>query len=313
MMLPLALVSVLAAPVAAADAPVEVAPPPAPAPTVAAPAEIVIAPAPAPAEPAAPSELAPAETVTVIETPSSSVIVVQSAEPTPAPIVVVTPEPTISPPVPTWRPPPPPPYDAVRIQQTIRSHRRSAVGAFAIGSVGMTITLATQYLRGRALQHCAQQAPMDSHWCAGSMNIAFSRYGGLGMAMFVAGTGGAGAMLGNAAATRDVQLRGGDARRRPGLKLIGVAAIGAGLAWMVGANMQLLKHESQCEGDPGCLLRYRPLRWAANDGAALGIATGAGMLGYAIAYERQGKALMHLRAAPSFGGRHAGAAVTMRF
>ena len=314
MMLSLALVSVLAASAAAADAPVELAPPPAPAPAPA-PTEIVIAPAPAPAP--APVEAAPATapSVTVIETPSTSVIVVQP-EATPAPTVVVTPAPTLSPPAPTWgsvRPTLPPAYDAERIRQTMRQHRRSAAGAFAVGGVGMTIALVTQYVRFRGLQHCAAQTTAHSEWCVGSMNVAFSRYGGLGMAMFVAGTAGAGAMLGNAAATRDVQLHGGDARRRTGIKLLGLAAIGAGAAWMIGANLQLGRHEAQCEGDPSCLLRYRPLRWAANDGAALGIAAGAGMVGYAIGYERQGKALMQLRAAPSLGARYAGAGVTMTF
>jgi len=310
MILSFALVSVLAAPVAAADAPIELAPPPAPAP---APAEIVIAPAPAPAP-------APVETVTVVETSSTSVIVVTSTETTPAPVVVVTPTPepplTLSPPAPTWgpvRPTPPPAYDETRIRQTMRAHRRSAAGAFAVGGVGMTIALVSQYVRFRGLQHCAAQHTAHGDWCVESMNIAFSRYGGLGMAMFVAGTAGAGAMLGNAAATRDVQLHGRDARRRVGIKLLGLAAIGAGAAWMIGANMQLYKHEAQCEYDPSCLLRYRPLRWAANDGAALGIAAGAGMVGYAIAYERQGKALMQLRATPQLGARYAGAGMTMRF
>jgi hypothetical protein len=309
MMLTLALVSVLADPSAAADAP---APAPAPAP-----AELVPAPAPAPA----PAEVvpAPASTVTVVvETSQPSVIVVQS-DPTPAPVVVVTPEPplTLSPPAPTWGPVRPsvtPIYDETRIRNTMRSHRRSALGAFAVGSVGMAVALGTQYGRARSLQRCVDQgAGGDACTSYESLDFAFSRYSALGMAMFVAGSAGAGAMLGNAAATRDVQLRGRDARRRGGLKLLGVAAIGSAAAWMIGANMQLLRHEGQCDGDPRCIAQYRPLRWAANDGAALGIAAGAGMVGYAVAYERQGKALMHLRAAPSISARHTGVAISMTF
>jgi hypothetical protein len=304
LLLPVALV--LADPLAA-TASEPVAPPPAPAEP---------APAPAPVEViVTQTEPSPASTTTVV-------VEVRAPEPAPAPVVVVTPvpeppPPTLSPPSPTWGPVrhmSPPSYDPGRIQQTMRAHRRSALGAFAVGSVGMGVALATQYFRARGLQHCATQSdPSHPEWCVESMNIALSRYGGLGMAMFVGGTAGAGVMLGNAAATRDVQLRGGTARQRTGLKLLGIAAIGAASAWMIGANWQLYQHETQCEDDPGCLLRYRPLRWAANDGAALGIAAGAGLLGYAIAYERQGKALARLRAAPSLGARHGGVAVAMEF
>lgn len=270
-------------------------------------------PAPAPVE-AAP---APATTEVVVQAPAGSTMEI-TVEPTPpAPVVVTTPPPPVlSPPAPTWgpvRPTPPVGLAPSRVQQTIRSHRQSAVAAFAVGSLGMTAALGLQYARAQSLRRCLAQHDDLSTACsdAEAMSAPFGYYSAIGMGMFVAGTAGAGVMLGNAAATRDVQLRGGTARARPGLKLLGVAAIGAASAWMVAANLQLARHEAQCE-DMACVARYRPLRWAANDGAALGIAAGAGMVGYAVAYERQGKALVRLRAAPSLG-LHTGVSAVMEF
>jgi hypothetical protein len=317
MMLPVALFSLLAVPGPADGAPTELA-------------------APAPAEAVAPVDLAPApaEAVAPVVEPVAAEPVAPPpgaltrapdptwTEPAPAPVVVITPAPepplTLSPPAPTWGPVRPTPYvppSEARVRQTMQQHRRAAVGAFVVGGLGMSAALGFQWMRASSLQRCAANGP-DARSCSeyAAMDYAFSRYSALGMAMFVAGTAGAGAMLGNAAATRDVQLRHGNTRPRGGLKLLGIAAIGAASAWMIGANLRLVQHESQCgPHDAGCVLRYRPLRWAANDGAALGIAAGAGMLGYAIAYENQGKALMRLRAAPSVSTRHTGVAVSMAF
>ena len=196
----------------------------------------------------------------------------------------------------------------------MRTFRRGAVGVFAVGSLGMAGALGLQWVRAKSLQRCID-AGTGSRACSDTTELSptLGQYSALGMAMFVVGSAGAGGMLGNAAATRDVQLKGGDIRKRSGLKLLGGIAVGAATAWMLGANWTLLRHESACGGDPSCIGRYRPLRWAANDGAALGIAAGAGMLGYAIAYERQGKALMTLRAAPSVSATHTGVAMRMRF
>ncbi|MEM7159175.1 MAG: hypothetical protein AAF799_40435 [Myxococcota bacterium] len=198
---------------------------------------------------------------------------------------------------------------------SIRVFRRNALGVFTVGSLGMAGALGLQYARAKSLQSCLDSGNPDGRSCRESRQFepVGARYSAFGMAMFVAGTAGAGTLLGNAAATRDVQLRGGDARRRTGLKLLGGLAVGAAAVWMIGANYQLGTREGQCDGDPRCIARYRPLRWAANDGAALGMAAGAGLLGYAIAYEKQGKALMKVRAAPSVSARHTGLAVSMTF
>lgn len=307
----LALVSILAAPVAPPPAEATVAPAPAPAP-----AEVVVAPAPAPATIAEPSTTT--VVVTTTTTTTSAPVVVQAPPPPPDVVVVSPPPPPIvSPPAPTWGPVRPSPVvvDPARTEQSIRKFRRSALGVFTVGGLGLAGAMGLQYVRARALQGCLDSGSGDSRACADAneLEIGLGNYSAFGMAMFVGGTAGAGAMLGNAAATRDVQLRGGDVRRRSGMRFLGIVAIGASAAWMVGANYSLGRQESLCDGDPRCLARVRPLRWATNDVAALGIGAGAGLLGYAIAYERQGKALMTLRTAPSISARHTGLAVSMSF
>jgi len=77
--------------------------------------------------------------------------------------------------------------------------------------------------------------------------------------------------------------------------------------------MRLAHLEFRCDDDPRCLLQYRPLRFAAKDGAAVGVAAGAGLVGYAVRYEQQGRGLARLRAAPSISARHAGVAVAVEF
>ena len=276
------------------------APAPAPAPAPATAAELAPKPAPAPA-PAPGTVVVTTTTVTTTPTTSTPIVV----QPTPAPVVVSRPPPppapVLSPPAPTWGPvqqASPARPSPERTERSIRTFRRNAVGVFTVGSLGMAGALGLQYMRAQSLQRCIDTNNPDGRSCRESQQFEpiGARYSALGMAMFVAGTAGAGTLLGNAAATRDVQLRGGNARRRSGLKLLGGLAVTAASVWMIGANYQLGNLESQCDGDPRCVARYRPLRWAANDGAALGIAAGAGMLGYAIAYEKQGKALMKVRA-----------------
>lgn len=329
-MLPVALVSMLAGSPAAAEAPpgalapapAELAPAPAPVERAPAPAPAELAPA--PAQPSAPSSMTVTTIVTPTTTTTTTTVTVDtwSSEPAPAPVVVVTPAPTpppltLSPPAPTWgsvRPTPYVPPDAAQVYQAMRQHRRAALGAFVVGGLGMGATLGFQYARIRGLQHCAARGLATTE-CGDyhDMDHAFAYYGALGMGMLVAGTAGAGALLGNAAATRDVQLRGMEGRSRNGIKVLGVAIIGVAAGWMIGANMRLAHLEFRCDDDPRCLLQYRPLRFAAKDGAAVGVAAGAGLVGYAIGYERQGKALARLRAAPSISARHTGVAVAVEF
>ena len=142
----------------------------------------------------------------------------------------------------------------------------------------MGVALALQWARLSALDSCIRSGRANGYGtgsCRGDdLDIVGGYYGALGMAMFVGGAAGGGAMLGNAAAHRDVQLYKGVPRRRTGAKLLGAASIVAGAAWMIGANWTLLGKEAQCETGE-CLMKYRPLRYAANDSGALAIGLGA--------------------------------------
>lgn len=129
----------------------------------------------------------------------------------------------------------------------------------------------------------------------------------------VAGSAGAGGMFGNALAARDVQLRGEEAKSRSFSKFFGVITIGLSSAWVLGRNLHFRRAESRCDGDLRCIANVRPQRWLANDIATLGISAGAGFLGFAFAYEKQGKALMKLRALPIVSRGYGGVSVSTRF
>ncbi|MEM9457992.1 MAG: hypothetical protein AAGF11_27685 [Myxococcota bacterium] len=212
------------------------------------------------------------------------------------------------------RPAPPIPHDPWRTQQTIRTYRRRAVGMLALGGLGMTATLGSQWFRARDLSQCLD-GPPGSAQCidADEMDRTYAGHGFMGSATFIMGATWAGALLGRAAATRDVLQRGRDPRSRPGLKLLGLAAVAGSAAWMIGANTRLLRLEAGCEGHHGCIAQYRPLRWAANNGAAVGFAAGGSLLGYGVAYERHGRAIARVRAAPAVAATQAGMSVSVEF
>ncbi len=311
-MVQLALVSMLAA-----SPPADSAPPPAslaPAPST----TVVIAPAPAPAPAAAPTPApaaAPAEAVTTSSTTTTSG---GSTTTTTTSVVVISrPPPSVPPPV-TYadhvRPAPPIPHDPWKTRHTIRTYRRRSAALLGLAGLGMAGTLGSQWLRARDLQQCLD-GPRGNPECdeADEMDETYAGHGFMGSATFVLGTTWAGVLLGKAAATRNVLLRGRTPRKRPWLTLAGVVALGASSAWMISANYTLLEHEAECNGDHGCIAQYRPLRWAANNGATLGFGVGAGLLGYGIAYERQGRAIMRLRAAPAISATQAGMGVSVEF
>ncbi|MCA9706985.1 MAG: hypothetical protein KDK70_14120 [Myxococcales bacterium] len=250
--------------------------------------------------------MAPSSETTTVTTATAG-----GSTPTTTSVVVVTRPP---PPMPVARPAPPIPHDPWRTQQTIRTYRRRAVGMLALGGLGMTAALGSQWFRARDLQQCLA-GPRGNPECidADEMDQTYAGHGMMGMATFVLGTTWSGVLLGKAAATRDVLQRGRNARSRPGLKLLGLAAIAGSTAWMIGANYTLLRHEAACDGHHGCIAKYRPLRWAANDGAALGFGVGSGLLGYGIAYERHGHAIMRVRTAPAVAATQAGMSVSVEF
>lgn len=237
-------------------------------------------------------------------------------EPAPAPAAPVR---TVAP-----APPPPvvvaPPPDPVLARHQMRQFRRGAAGLMAIGAAGMGVALGLQWGRLAALDKCIKNNPRsgpggDDYWRCDNeieMGMVGAYYSAIGMGVFVGGMAGAGTMLGNAAATRDVRLNGGTVRPRTGAKLLGIASIVGATAWMVGANWKLLSLEARCD-TPECHMKYRPLRYAANDAGALGIGFGAALIGYSVRYEKQGRALMKLRAAPSTGRNFAGLSLQGKF
>jgi len=316
MLVSLALVTMLATPV-----PAESAPPPAsatPVPSAAlapAPATIVVAPAPAPAP--APAS---AETSTTVVTPEATTVTTTSSSgsgTTSTTSVVVVSRPPPTPPPPTFahtRPAPAIPHDPWRTDQAIRMYRRRSIALLGLAGLGMAGTLGSQWLRARDLQQCLD-GPRGNPECveADEMNSTYAGHGFMGSATFVLGASWAGALLGKAAATRDVLQRGRDARSRPGLKLLGMVALGASAAWMIGANYTLLRHESECDGHHGCIAKYRPLRWAANDGAAVGFGIGSGLLSYGMAYQRHGVTVTRVRAMPAVSSTQAGMGVSVEF
>ncbi|MEM7159632.1 MAG: hypothetical protein AAF799_42725 [Myxococcota bacterium] len=261
-------------------------------------------------------EEGPSEEAVVAEAEESA-SVGPSAEVSPsteAPVVV---PPVLSPPAPTWgpvRPTPPPPPDPARTDRTMRKFRRGGIGILAVGGAGLALTAGLQAGRGAALKRCARTGDPLSDACVTSdvLERELSTYGALGLAALVTGSAGAGVMFGNAAATRDVE-RHGSLRSRSAARFAGIIAIGVASSVLLGTNIHFGRAEARCEGDPNCIARQRPLRWIANDGAALGLAAGAGLLGYSIAYDKQGKALMKLRAAPTMTPQQAGLSVTVAF
>ncbi len=184
-----------------------------------------------------------------------------------------------------------------------------------VAGAGLATATGLQIGRGVALQRCARSGDASSSACETSdvLEARLAYYGAVGMATMVAGVAGAGGMLGNSIATRDVQLRNEEAKSRSFSKFFGIISIGLSSVWVLGRNIHFLRAEERCEGDLSCVAAVRPKRWIVNDIATLGISAGAGFLGYAFAYEKQGKALMKVRAVPMLSRHHGGLSVSLAF
>lgn len=185
----------------------------------------------------------------------------------------------------------------------------------AVGAAGLATTVGLQITRGVVLQRCAQTRDAESERCVGAQFVEdrLSQYALGGMAMMIAAGAGAGGLFGNADATRDVQQR----RREPKVpsfaKLTGAVGLGLTAAWALGRNLHYARQETRCDTDVRCIADVRPKRWVVNDIATVALSAGAGFVGYAVAYEKQGKALMSLRAQPTLSRQHAGLTVSMAF
>jgi len=302
----------LAAPTAAA--------PTAMGPVAAAPA-VVIAPAapppnvvivPSPPVAAAPSAGPVTVTVNVyppVAAPVAAPPVVAVAGPVP-----VGPPPALT--APAFVPPQSGP-NPVMVQQSIRKFRRGAAGMLVLSSAGAALTLGLQAARLAALDSCTgrtRRVPDDVGFndCAGAEMVESGAgvYGALGIGVFATAVTSSAAMFGKAAAHRDVQLRNGALKSRRPLKVMGVITTVAASAWLVSTYYGLASAEAECSS-ADCQMQYRPLRYAATDVGAIGLTAGTAMLGYAVAYGKQGKALMSLR--PAVGRTNAGLSLSGRF
>lgn len=196
-----------------------------------------------------------------------------------------------------------------------RVFRRGALASLGIGVVGFGAAIGTQIGRYHALRVCGRRGDPKSDACVTSdvLEGQLNSTAGIGLAMMIAGGAAAGTFVGNAAASRDVRGRGLDAEPRTFARFVGIITMGLTSAWALERNIRILNDERRCDGDRACVARQRPRRFIINNVATLGVGLGAGFLGYSFAYEKQGRALMKLRAMPNLGLGHAGATVSMSF
>lgn len=197
----------------------------------------------------------------------------------------------------------------------IGKFRRGAVAALGVGTLGLAGTVGLQFGRAYLLGRCVRSGDPDSAVCIVS-DLAGDRlkiYSTFGMAMMIAGSAGAGGLFGNAAATRDVEVRGVKPKVPSFSKFTGLVTMGLSAAWAVGRNIHYHHQELRCEGDDACIAKVRPKRWLANDIATLGVSFGAGLVGYSLAYERQARGLMAVRMAPAVGPDQVGVSLSGSF
>ncbi len=276
------------------------------------------APAPAPAS-------ASADAIGFVEVPESEPFV-EPATPVPAP---PPPAPSAEPAVGTsWGPedmaPPRPPvvvrtddgYALVAIgnpqpmppippELTIRKWKRSAGVLVGVSAATYLGAVALQGVRMAGMAACEDaDSPDVALHCQRDMGASDP---GLGMytvmfhSMSVAAAGGAGAMLGRARATEDVQIH-RHWTPKPLATGLGLAlAIGNGLVYVT-SGLALLRRQ-QVADDPASVQRRRFL---VLDATAIMTSVGAGLAGYGIAYGKHAKVLskIHLGAAlgPDFSG-----------
>lgn len=194
---------------------------------------------------------------------------------------------------------PPPVVRPVPPDTTIRRWRRSAGTLAGIGGATLLGSFALQGLRQHWLRRCGsdRDCQLESY----ATEPSFGTYTVMLHAMTVAAAGGAGAMLGNAAATEDVAVH-GRAVSRPGLLALGIIMTAAGTITYATAGMGL--YLRQVNGDFSDPASMQLRRFLLVDSLVVGTSMGAAMTGYAVARSRHGKALAKLRvnAGPSAGG-----------
>jgi hypothetical protein len=299
-----------AAPVEGSPAPAETAPAPAPAPTPA-PTEPA---SPPPESPAAAVQPAPATTPTeaappavAAPAPASVEPVLPAAEPAVTPALPAQPVPvrTVGPtPIPTESGAfvlvpvgPPPRVQPVPPDVTIRKWHRSAGTLIGVAGASLVGSLVLQALRQSALRRC--DGDPSCHLDAYAYEPSLGTYTVLLHGMTVGAVGGAGAMLGNAAATHDVHVR-GRAVRKPGLMALGVVMTTVGAITYAGVGMSLYLRQMDGQFVDPAAAQLR--RFLLVDPLVVGTAAGAGLIGYAARRKRQGEALAKLRVTAGASG-----------
>jgi len=199
------------------------------------------------------------------------------------------------------------------VRHSVRRFRRGGFAPLGVALFGLTGAVGVQIARGAWLNRCAQNGDRDSLVCFGweASDQQMRNWSIAGLAMMFAGSAGAGGMFGNAHATRHAYR--GKPKDPSFAKLTGIVTVGVTAAWLVERNIISWQRELRCEEDLFCVARARRQRWLYNDLGALSMSIGAGLLGYALTYARQSKALMKIWAAPTVSKNQAGLSLSASF
>jgi hypothetical protein len=222
----------------------------------------------------------------------------------------------LEPPPEAHRPPPPPSPDDVRARA-----RRWRIRGGAVIGIGSTVGLglavgfqAMRYVRARnCIRDLEQSEDFGDALGAGigcSIDRVLSVYpaylSAAGLAAVVTASGGGASMLGLADAAEDVEIE-GRKKRVVGRKAAGATLVSIGALGVVVSTAVLLPKQLTC--DLECGLELQATRFIATDASTAVLAVGAGLLGHAVAYDKQGEALLRLRAVP--GANERGAHLTI--
>jgi hypothetical protein len=193
----------------------------------------------------------------------------------------------------------PKPIPPIPPEVTIKKWNRSAGVLMGVSAATFMGGAVFQLLRVGAVSGCSDPEICRDDLAA--IDVPFGAYTMMFHAMTAAGTGGAGAMMGRARATEDVQIH-RRVHNRPGLGILGIALAVGGTIGYVSAGVTLRRYQWIAD-DPFAAQR---MRFLVVDAAALVTAAGTGLAGYSFAYDKHAQALkkIHLGASvsPEFSG-----------
>lgn len=199
------------------------------------------------------------------------------------------------------------------VRKSVRRFRRGGFAPLGVAIVGLAGAVGVQIARGAWLNRCARTGDRDSLVCFGwaASDKQMRNWSIAGLAMMFTGSAGAGGMFGNAHATRHAYR--GNVKDPSFAKLTGIVTVGVTAAWLIERNVYAWHRELRCDEDLYCVARARRQRWIYNDLGALSVSIGAGLLGYALTYARQSKALMAIWARPTVSRSYTGLALSTSF